>query len=61
MRIMVEHTSNDIQNCVFRTNHASNYLNLSGVLSRDKEKLMTLIQLGIDNPRGRRPDFLRGL
>lgn len=61
MRIMIEHTSNDIQNCVFRTNHASNYLNLSGVLSRDKEKLMTLIQYGIDNPRVRRPDFLRGL
>ncbi len=61
MRIMIEHTSDDLQNCVFRTNHASNYLNLSGVLSKDKERLMKLIQFGIENPRVRRPDFLRGL
>ncbi|MDP6546173.1 MAG: radical SAM protein [Phycisphaerae bacterium] len=41
--------------CVFRTNHASNYLPLAGVLSRDKESLLT----AIDDARNRGPDALR--
>jgi len=39
---MIDNT--DVDNCVFRANHASNYVNLSGVLGRDKKKLLDLIQ-----------------
>lgn len=33
----------DIENCIFRSNHASNYVPIGGTLSRDKEKLIKLI------------------
>jgi len=59
--IMIEHTSNDLEHCIIRTNHASNALNISGELAQDKEKLLFLIKYGINHPEVRRPDFLRGL
>lgn len=31
----------DLENCVIRSNHVSNYINLSGVLGRDKENLLS--------------------
>ncbi|MFX1365581.1 MAG: radical SAM protein [Promethearchaeota archaeon] len=58
---MIEHTSDDLQKCVFNTNHASNYLNLKGELSRDKKQFLKAIEMGIKNPKMRRPDYLRGL
>lgn len=30
----------DVDNCVFRSNHASNYVSLSGTLNQDREKLI---------------------
>lgn len=33
----------DVINCIFRSNHASNYVAIGGNLSRDKEKLIALI------------------
>lgn len=36
--IMLEHTDSD--GSVFRSNHASNYLSLSGTLNRDKEAMI---------------------
>jgi radical SAM superfamily enzyme YgiQ (UPF0313 family) len=50
--------------CVFRTNHASNYLPLRGRLSRDREQLLTTIDQVLDDPQimdRLRPDYLRGL
>ncbi|HOY63076.1 MAG TPA: radical SAM protein [bacterium] len=48
--------------CVFRTNHASNYLPLKGVLSRDRDKLLEVIDRALENPeRYLRPEFLRAL
>ena len=35
--------TNDLTRCVFRTNHASNYLPLAGTLSRDKTSLLGTI------------------
>lgn len=32
--------SMELENCVFRSNHVSNYVNLSGVLNKDKEKML---------------------
>lgn len=48
--------------CIFRTNHASNYLPLEGTLSRDKDRLLAAIDDAM--ARGRsvlRPDEWRAL
>ena len=58
---MIEYTSDDLQNCIFNTNHASNYLRLKGQLGRDKKDFLKIIEIGIKNPNVRRPDYLRGL
>lgn len=41
LRLMI--SSFELTNCVFRTNHASNYLPLQGTLSRDKDKLTAVL------------------
>jgi len=58
---MIEYTADDLQKCIFNTNHASNYLNLKGELSRDKKQFLKRIESAIKNPSMRRPDFLRRL
>lgn len=52
----------DTTNCVFRTNHASNYLALKGTLSKDRGKLLNIINNALSNPEDfLRPEFLRAL
>lgn len=51
----------ELEHTVFRTNHASNYLPLKGVLSRDKEELLHLIDSAIRRPALLRPEHMRGL
>ena len=47
---------------VFRTNHASNYLPLKGILMQDKDKLVNIISQALDQPTDiLRPEVLRGL
>ena len=58
---MIEHTSDDLQKCIFNSNHASNYVNLKGELSRNKKQFLKIIETAIKNPNMRRPDFLRRL
>ncbi|MFX0134598.1 MAG: radical SAM protein [Candidatus Hodarchaeota archaeon] len=58
---MIEYTSDDLQKCIFNTNHASNYLNLKGELGRDKNQFLKIIKTAIKDPKMRRPDYLRGL
>lgn len=51
-----------LSRCVFRTNHASNYLALAGTLSRGRSRLLEAIDLA--RSRGRsalRPEVWRGL
>ena len=48
-------------NCVFRSNHASNYLPIKGVLDRDKVKIISTINYGLTHPEVMRPEFYRGL
>ena len=49
-------------NCIFRTNHASNYLALRGTLPRDKTRLLTALDAAItQGPDVFRPEALRGL
>ena len=40
-QLMIRHL--DVNRCVFRSNHASNYLPLGGELNRDKERLLSQI------------------
>jgi radical SAM superfamily enzyme YgiQ (UPF0313 family) len=52
----------DTRETVFRTNHASNYLPLKGVLSRDRNRLLGVIDAALENPdQFLRPEFMRAL
>jgi hypothetical protein len=46
---------------VFRTNHASNYLPLSGVLPVDRERIVATIDAALDGRVPLRPEWQRGL
>ncbi len=46
---------------IFRSNHASNVLPLSGILPRDKGKLLKQIDLAMGDGTGIRPMWIRGL
>ena len=46
---------------VFRTNHASNYLPLRGVLPGDKERLLKTIRGAVKDPSILRAEYMRGL
>lgn len=51
-----------LTNCVFRTNHASNYLPLKGTLPQDKEQLLAALDGALAMGRGAlRPEHRRGL
>jgi radical SAM superfamily enzyme YgiQ (UPF0313 family) len=52
-----------LTNCVFRTNHASNYLPLRGTLSADKDAILKILSDTINSgdPTNLRPSYLRGL
>lgn len=53
---------NGLSRCVFRTNHASNYLPLAGTLSRDKARLLATIDEALARGRSAlRPESWRGL
>jgi radical SAM superfamily enzyme YgiQ (UPF0313 family) len=58
---MIEYTSDDLQKCVFNSNHASNYVSLKGELAEDKETFLKVVEAGIKYPNLRRPDYLRRL
>jgi radical SAM superfamily enzyme YgiQ (UPF0313 family) len=53
----------DLTSCVFRTNHASNYLPIRGTLNRDKEEILKVLSsvLETEDSSSLRPGYLRGL
>ncbi|TFG29932.1 radical SAM protein [Candidatus Thorarchaeota archaeon] len=61
LKILVENL--ELSNCIFRTNHASNYLPIRGVLNSDKESILEMLSETIDNgdTSNFRPGYLRGL
>ncbi|MCQ1528438.1 radical SAM protein [Lutispora saccharofermentans] len=51
----------DCEGCVFRSNHASNYLSLKGTLNRDRELLINQLQEAIEGEIDFKEEYLRGL
>ncbi|MHB8893879.1 MAG: radical SAM protein [Candidatus Geothermincolia bacterium] len=47
--------------CVFRTNHASNYLPVAGNLPRDKDRMLAIIDRGLNDSSMWRPESRRAL
>lgn len=52
----------DIDGCIFRSNHASNYLSLKGVLKKNRRKLLDTIDLALEKPEiYLKREWMRGL
>lgn len=58
-RQFIAHT--DLEKTIFRSDHASNYLPLKGVLGRDKGRLMREMDAALAGETPLRPEWLRGL
>ena len=55
-------TNTDLKKpCVFRSNHASNYLALAGDLPADKERMLAEVRRAKQNPRMLRDESWRGI
>ncbi len=50
-----------LKETIFRSDHASNYLSLKGILNRDQEKLLGQIEFALNNTGSLRPEWMRGL
>lgn len=62
VRLIIENIDDYLHDCVFRSNHASNYLVLKGVLADDKQSLLATIDKALANPsKYFRPEYFRGL
>ena len=58
--LMLKHT--DVKKkCVFRSNHASNYISLRGDLPKDKDKMMALLRKAMENHDMFRDERFRAL
>lgn len=61
MKVFMENISDDVEKCIFRSNHASNYLALSGRLCRDRDKMLETINMNLECKRDVLPEEFRGL
>jgi radical SAM superfamily enzyme YgiQ (UPF0313 family) len=61
MKIMIE--ALQLEKTIFRSDHASNYLILKGILNKDRDKLLHTLELAINQPGSvrLRPEWQRGL
>ncbi|MFO8140918.1 MAG: radical SAM protein [Marinobacter sp.] len=61
IRVFLEHL--ELQQTIFRSDHASNYLVLKGTLGRDKQRLLEQVNLAITTPGAvpLRAEWMRGL
>ena len=61
MKIFLYNT--ELEQTIFRSDHASNYLILKGTLGREKKRMLQEIDAALENPgmAGLRPEWLRGL
>ena len=61
MKTIIEYTGVK-SGCIFRTNHASNYLAMEGRLPKDKENLLQTVDSALRKGKSSlRPEYLRGL
>jgi len=53
----------ELENTIFRSDHASNYLVLKGTLNRDKPRLLQTVRDALEHPGAvnLRPEWMRGL
>lgn len=58
-KILLQNT--DVTNCVFRSNHASNYVSLKGTLPFDKERLINTIDQILNEGYSYKSEIFRGL
>lgn len=61
MRLLLE--TLELENTIFRSDHASNYLVLKGTLGRDKQTLLATVRAALERPGAvpLRPEWARGL
>ncbi len=61
IRIMILNLS--LSDCIFRANHASNYLPLKAVLSRDKQAVLSALDTVLEGkaPHSIKSEFMRGI
>lgn len=61
MKILLENLN--LKSSIFRSDHASNYLVLKGILEKDKVRLINELNFAIENPlnAGLRAEWMRGL
>lgn len=53
LHTMIEHTDDRLKNCIFNTNHVSNYLVLKGELGKDKQSFLRQIEQALKDPKVR--------
>lgn len=51
----------DAQGCIFRSNHASNYISLRGTLNEDRDRMMGELKQALSGDIKFKDEFLRGL
>ncbi len=51
----------ELEKTIFRSNHASNYLSLEGILPRDKNNLLEMLEKAMSGKISLRPEIFRGL
>ena len=62
MEVMLEHIEMpEGVTCVFRSNHASNYLSLKGDLPKDRDKMLAVVRQAKENSDMLRPEYWRAL
>jgi radical SAM superfamily enzyme YgiQ (UPF0313 family) len=60
-RMLLNHIGPLARTCVFRANHASNYLSLAGDLPADRDRLLKEIEAAQSQPESLRPETFRAL
>jgi radical SAM superfamily enzyme YgiQ (UPF0313 family) len=61
LKTFISHT--ELEQTIFRSDHASNYLIIKGTLGREKERMVKEIDEALEDPgaAGLRPEWMRGL
>lgn len=57
-KLMLENM--DCPGCIFRSNHASNYVNLKGTLNKDRERMMAQLEEAIQGNIHLKEEWMRG-